>query len=391
MLVHNLSSAQILLNRESSVNAKGEPCPRPAVGAATPGGGTAPPAGGGTPATSLYAVTYRIAPNPASEDFAKQLLVLIGTLVTSVAGFYFGAKAVADAQDSGGAGPPPTLLGVTPTVVQRGGDPQQVNITGSNLNSATQAQIVSGNVRITDPNVVSNPGQVQAHFLIRADAPLGTWDVVVTDAAGQIARLAGGLTVTDPQVAAPAKPALELTGVDPPKVPRGGEPVVLKISGSDLALVNHARLETGSAKIQGENLLSNATVVQAQFTVAADAPLGHWDVVVEDSCGRAGKLSDAFLVEEPGPKLTSPVDPPGAPRAQGKVTIKLTGDHLGLVNAIQLILGDNRIPGTNVLSSDTTAQAEFDIPSNAPAGKWDVEVTDSSDRTDHLQGAFELT
>ena len=41
-----------------------------------------------------YTVYFREPRNPAAEDFAKQVLVLIGTLVTSVTSFYFGSKGV---------------------------------------------------------------------------------------------------------------------------------------------------------------------------------------------------------------------------------------------------------------------------------------------------------
>jgi hypothetical protein len=54
-----------------------------------------------------YTVYYRLPPpdqatEHAKEDFAKQLLVLIGTLVTAVASFYFGSRATAAARGPGG-------------------------------------------------------------------------------------------------------------------------------------------------------------------------------------------------------------------------------------------------------------------------------------------------
>ena len=42
-------------------------------------------------------MSLRTSASQPSQDFAKQLLVLIGTLVTSVAGFYFGAQTAASA------------------------------------------------------------------------------------------------------------------------------------------------------------------------------------------------------------------------------------------------------------------------------------------------------
>jgi hypothetical protein len=43
----------------------------------------------------FFDVSYRSA-NPASDDFAKQLLVFLGTLMTAITSFYLGAGVVAD-------------------------------------------------------------------------------------------------------------------------------------------------------------------------------------------------------------------------------------------------------------------------------------------------------
>lgn len=42
--------------------------------------------------SSTFTAQYRERPDPAGVDFAKQMLVLLGTLATSVTSFYFGAK-----------------------------------------------------------------------------------------------------------------------------------------------------------------------------------------------------------------------------------------------------------------------------------------------------------
>lgn len=71
-------------------------------------------------------VYYRAIHNPASEDFAKQLLTMIGTLVTSVASFYFGSRSTISAQNAvnpppnGGAAPPPGAPSGQPTTLGTG-------------------------------------------------------------------------------------------------------------------------------------------------------------------------------------------------------------------------------------------------------------------------------
>src|SRR5271166_563383 len=62
-----------------------------------------------------FTVYYRER-NPASDDFAKQLLVLIGTLVTAVTSFYFGARA---ASSGNGAAEAPEERGISPSTTVR--------------------------------------------------------------------------------------------------------------------------------------------------------------------------------------------------------------------------------------------------------------------------------
>jgi hypothetical protein len=232
--LRNLGPQQVLLTIESAASEKGEPCRRraaatssatPPTSAAEPAAGAngpSPAASSGTPPSppptpspdasatsapagtqppaSLFTVYHRDTIDPASQDFAKQLLVLIGTLVTAVASFYFGAKAVSDAQAATAPDVPPSLVGVNPAEVQVGGELNPLHITGSNLNSIEHAQLVYGPTQIVGIRVVSNPTEVQARFQIPTTVPADSigkqWDVVVIDAVGRTARLPAALHVT---------------------------------------------------------------------------------------------------------------------------------------------------------------------------------------------------
>lgn len=52
-----------------------------------------------------YKVQIRVTPTPESTDLAKQLLVLIGTLMTSVTSFYFAARSKQEERPDTGSGP----------------------------------------------------------------------------------------------------------------------------------------------------------------------------------------------------------------------------------------------------------------------------------------------
>lgn len=65
-----------------------------------------------------YAVRVRQISSPESDDFAKQLLILIGTLMTSVTSFYFGSRA---AELQRPAEPEPPVAPSTAAVAAAGG------------------------------------------------------------------------------------------------------------------------------------------------------------------------------------------------------------------------------------------------------------------------------
>jgi hypothetical protein len=153
----------------------------------------------GTP-KNLYTVTYRNA-NPTGDDFAKQMLVLLGTLMTAITSFYLGAgtavSAAAAAQTT--ANPPPTVSGINPTIhaIANDGAVIHLQVTGNNLNSITQVKIVRAGVQIAGTNVASNATRVTCDVAVSAATtpPGPPWDVVVHDGGSISATLPGALTI----------------------------------------------------------------------------------------------------------------------------------------------------------------------------------------------------
>jgi len=148
----------------------------------------------------LYTITYRT-PDQTSDDFAKQLLVVLGTLMTAITSFYLGAGTAtsAAAQTAGAVMPKPTVTGINPTTysIGKGGPTIHLQVLGSNLNSITQAKIVRGNLQIVGTNVASNPTRVTCDIGVSLGAtpPDGAWDVVVDDGASRSVTLPASLTI----------------------------------------------------------------------------------------------------------------------------------------------------------------------------------------------------
>lgn len=143
-----------------------------------------------------FTVYYREPKNQAAEDFAKQLLVLIGTLVTSVTSFYFGSRGAATASIETPK-PTPTLRGVTPKLLDvTSASPAHLEISGDNLQLITEAKLVNGSDQIVATNVTSSGSVVKCDLKLDPNRQKGAWDVVVTDAAGKSTKLSAAVTMT---------------------------------------------------------------------------------------------------------------------------------------------------------------------------------------------------
>ena len=169
----------------------------------------------GTANASKYDVVVERPPTPAAIDFAKQLLVLIGTLVTSVASFYFGSQAVAQAHDAvAGTGGPPVADGVEPPTLEPGGGEQRLDVLGTGLNGVRQVQLTRGGDQLSAISVTSNDNRVHALFKVPAttvpdDDPKfsvgGGWDVTVTDTLGRSFRMPAIVRIIKSGAATPGK------------------------------------------------------------------------------------------------------------------------------------------------------------------------------------------
>lgn len=151
----------------------------------------------GDGANATVTVQYREAPNPASDDFAKQLLAIIGTLVTAVSSFYFGSKTAIASQsgpDKAGGGATPAIRSINPSKVIRG-VLTKLEITGDGLDTVKEVKAVSNDRQVLATDVTSSASGVKCSLAMDLSAPTGAWDVVVSDGTGKTAKLSGGLFV----------------------------------------------------------------------------------------------------------------------------------------------------------------------------------------------------
>ena len=139
-------------------------------------------------------VVYRLG-TQASEDFAKQVFTLIGTLMTAVASFYFAARTVNAVQQQNAAAASPIITGVSPAT-GAAGSTVSVDVAGSGLQLARSVRLVQGATAIEASDVMSNDAVAKATFTLDPGTPTGAYDVVVTTTDGTAALKARAFTVT---------------------------------------------------------------------------------------------------------------------------------------------------------------------------------------------------
>ena len=117
----------------------------------------------------------------------KQLLVLLGTLMTSVTSFYLGSRTTSTAlsQSANTEKSLPLLRSVTPKEAKTTDNPLKLKIAGDNLNSVKQVKITNAEKQIIGTNVVSNDSLVNCDIQIDDQSP-GEWDVIIVDGSSKI-------------------------------------------------------------------------------------------------------------------------------------------------------------------------------------------------------------
>lgn len=238
-----------------------------------------------------YTVYFREFSSPAADDIAKQLIVLLGTLVTAVASFYFGSSSVASARDAadralrGVAGPNAT--GVDPPSLTADGTSRSLTIGGINLQNVTAVEIVSGDKKIkfaADPgSVKASATSVSCTITVPKATPPGSYDVVVTDNTNNSSIVR--ISVTGP-AAQPATGTLKPADLSQKEFALGhnGE---LVITGSGLGKVNKVELKGADDRtIPASVTKAEDGKVACDLSVPGEAEyVGTYDVIVSDDTG----------------------------------------------------------------------------------------------------------
>ena len=235
-----------------------------------------------------YVVVYRLG-TEASDDFAKQVLTLLGTLMTSVASFYFAAS-TASAGQARPQPSSPTVTSVSPQQVAPG-EEIELQLVGAGLLPAQSLKLKLGSTEIPADNVLSRDAEVKAKVKVPTEAPVGVYDVIVTNADGRTAALPASLTIRANQQV----PSPKLTSVSPRQAARDQE-IQLLLSGSGLQTARSVTLKQGPNEIPAAEIEPGDAEVKATVKVPTDATDGSYDVIVTNTDGGTAILPASFTV-----------------------------------------------------------------------------------------------
>ena len=130
---------------------------------------------------TFFDVERKVTTNDVSEDFAKQILTTVSTLVVAVAGFYFGSRSVATAR---GVVEPssPVIRGITPNEGEQG-EQYDVEISGKNFQSPKAVKLIKDSEEIAGTDVTWSATKINCKFDL-GQHPAKTYELVVVNEDG---------------------------------------------------------------------------------------------------------------------------------------------------------------------------------------------------------------
>jgi len=188
---------------------------------------------------SIYVFSVVFTKDPKEGiDLGKQLITLIGTLVTAVASFYFGSSSIAAVTKPPAASGGPDAKAVTPRELQQGTVGQKLTITGSNLRNVVGVELTfDDQPKIVGEEVSASDTSVTCKVTTKADSKAGPWTVVVADNANNKSEIPNNVRIVPKTDAAPAAEqsgSPEITSVDANALQATGAERPVKISGKNL-------------------------------------------------------------------------------------------------------------------------------------------------------------
>ena len=144
------------------------------------------------PATKLYTVDRSVEPTRGSEDFAKQVITTISTLVVSIAAFYFGSTTAISAAKSGAASGAPVITKQPVDLNVKVGDAAKFSVAATGSNLSYQWQKTTPTETKDIPGAMNNSYEIAA---VTLEDNGSMFSCKITNPAGTVTSRAAKLTV----------------------------------------------------------------------------------------------------------------------------------------------------------------------------------------------------
>jgi len=284
----------------------------------------------------------------------------------------------------------PRVISIVPTKGETGTDVYNVTVTGGNfegpnaqvkLKMVPEPDIVATYVVVVDINTIT------CDISIPNDAAIGFRSVEVTNFDGKYGERLHMFEVftTNPLI----------FGIDPNEGGAGTDLVDVAIFGDNfVGPSSQVVLKMASAP---DILATNVTVTDqsnmgCDISIPIDAPAGIYDVEVTNNLGKTGTGQELFRVLGPPPEVSG-IDPDNATPGTNLPGVTVSGSYFvgSVASVILQAPSEPDITATNVVVVDsTTITCDINIPVNAWAGLYDVEVINGDGQNGVGNDLFEV-
>ena len=293
------------------------------------------------------------------------------------------------------AGTSTALTSISPNVA-KAGTTLTVTITGANTHFSQASSSINfsqGSRTIVSTNsmkVIDNTS-IQADFTIPANANPGDYDINLLNAMDGNLSLLKGFRVN-------AGTSTALTSISP-NVAKAGTTLTVTITGANTHFSQASssiNFSQGSSTIVSTNSMKviDNTSIQADFTIPASANPGDYDINLFNAMDGNLSLLKGFRVNA-GTSTSLTSISPNVAKAGTTLTVTITGANTHFSQAsssINFSQGSSTIVSTNSMKviNNTSIQADFTIPANAPVGNYAVCLSNLIDGNLSLAGGFKI-
>lgn len=280
--------------------------------------------------------------------------------------------------------PAPTVTSITPSTGTNNGTVSITSITGTNFVGPDSVFLVKGATRLTATGVnVGSSSQISCTVSL-SGAPVGSYDVRVKNADGQIASLATAFTVTT--LASPPG----ITSITPGTGVVGQTLIGVGIVGTGFAGPDSVILLQGAARLVGAGVSTpNATHIFFNLSLVG-APLGSYSVRVKNADGQSSTLAGAFTVTNPTSPPTVSSVLPAVAMQNTMMGVQIGGSNFTAPDSVYAALGAVRIALGGVSNSGSSQIGATLNLAGAPVGNYSITVKNPDGQSSTLASAIQV-